>query len=170
MAKTIKPEASSLVNIKQKTDETLKQYLARFNIEAARARGVDDSSHLMAIRAGILPASAFWEDLQRKLIYTLAEFNRRAQRAMNLEEAELLLINPDVASASSSKNPGPSSGYQSQKGSKRKNKNFQGMGIKRRKGITSMFPYTMYIPSSMSLGNESMWPMRRPYHLEEPTL
>ena len=57
----MKPEASSLENMKQKADETLKQYLARFNIEAARARGMDDSSHLMAIRAGILPASPLWD-------------------------------------------------------------------------------------------------------------
>lgn len=33
-ARTIKPEASSLANIKQKIDETLKKYLAMFNIEA----------------------------------------------------------------------------------------------------------------------------------------
>ena len=50
-AATIKPEASSLANIKQQTDAPLKKYLARFNLEVARARGVDDSSHLMAIRA-----------------------------------------------------------------------------------------------------------------------
>lgn len=81
-AKTIKTEASSLSNIKQKTGETLKQYLARFNIEAARARDVDDSSYLMAIRVGILTTSVFWEDLQRKPVYTLTEFTRRAQHAV----------------------------------------------------------------------------------------
>ena len=98
-----------MANIKQKVGETLKQYLAKFNIEVARARGVDDSSHLMAIRTGILPASPFWDNLQRKLVYTLAEFTKRAQRAVNLEEARLLLNNPD-ASTSAAKNPNANSG------------------------------------------------------------
>ena len=89
--RTIKPEASSLANIIQKVGDTLKQYLTKFNIEAARAWGVDDSSHLLAIRAGILPSSPFWDDLQRNSVYTLAEFTKRAQRAVNLEEARLLL-------------------------------------------------------------------------------
>lgn len=58
-ARTIKLEASSLANIKRKAGETLNQYMARFSLEATQARGVDDSRHLMAIRVGILPASAF---------------------------------------------------------------------------------------------------------------
>lgn len=99
----------------------------------AQARGVDDSSHLKAIQAGILPASAFWEDLQKKLVYTLAEFTRRAQRAVNLEEAKLLLRNPDAASASASKKPGPSSGQKIQENFKRKNEHSQGDENKKKK-------------------------------------
>ena len=107
-ARTIKPEASSLTNIKQQTDEILKVYLARFNLEVVRARGVDDISHLMAIRAGILTGSQFWEDLQRKLVYNLAEFAKCAQRCVNLEEARSQL-SPDAA-ASKRKNPDHSLG------------------------------------------------------------
>lgn len=85
---------------------------------------MDDSSHLMAIQAGILPASPFRDDLKRKLVYTLAVFTKRAQHAVNLEEARLLLNNPD-ASTSTTKNPSMSSGQQQQgqEGSKRKNDN-----------------------------------------------
>ena len=35
-ARTLKPEASSLANIKQRKDETLKNYLARFSLAAAQ--------------------------------------------------------------------------------------------------------------------------------------
>ena len=57
--RTIKPEDSSMFNINQQPGEALQKYLAQFNLEAARARGVDDSSHLMAIRVGVLSGSAF---------------------------------------------------------------------------------------------------------------
>lgn len=110
---TIKPEPSSLANINQKPSETLKQYLPKFNIEVARARGMDDSSHFMAIRASILLASLFKKYLQRNLVYTLTEFIKRAQCAVNLEEARLLLNNPD-ASTSAEKNPNVCSGQQQQ--------------------------------------------------------
>ena len=74
---------------------------------------MDDNSHLMAIRAGVLPATPFWDELQRKIVYTLAEFIRRAQRAVNLEETKQLLENPD-ASTSAAKNPNSSSKHQQQ--------------------------------------------------------
>lgn len=73
---TIKPEDSSLANIKQQPGKAMKKYVVRFNLEATRARGVDDSSHLMALRARVLSGSAFWEDLQRKHVYTLEEFTK----------------------------------------------------------------------------------------------
>ena len=70
----------------------------------------------MAIRAGILPAIPFWEDLQKQPVYDLTEFNRRAQCAVSLEEAKILLNNPDVASASAPKKPDSGSGQKSQEG------------------------------------------------------
>ena len=92
-ARTLKPKASSLANIKQRKDETLKNYLARFSLGEAQARGVDDGSHLMAIRAGILPRSLLWKELQKKPVLSLAEFNRRALQVVGLEEAERALDN-----------------------------------------------------------------------------
>ena len=74
---------------------------------------MDDISHLMAIRAGIFPASPSWDDLLRKLVYTLAMFTKRAQRAVNLEEARLLVNNLD-ASTLAAKNPNASSRQQQQ--------------------------------------------------------
>lgn len=96
---------------------------------------MDDNSHLMAIRAAILPASPFWDDLQRKPIDTLAEIMKRAQRVVNLEEARLLLYNLD-ASTSAAKNLNTNSGQQQRgkDGFKRKNDNSQGEGNKNKKG------------------------------------
>lgn len=116
-ARTIKPEASSLENIKQQPGRALKKYIARFNLEAARSRGVDDSSHLMAIRVGVLSGSAFWEDLQRKPVYTLKELIRRAQHHINVEEAKLLL-KLEKSKKNTNSGSGPKQSYD---GGKRKN-------------------------------------------------
>ena len=80
-------------------------------------------------------------------MYDLAEFNRRAQSAVSLEEAKLMLNNPDAASALASKKLDTSSGQKSREGSKRKMTISKEMGIRRRNGTTSMFPYTKYTPS-----------------------
>ncbi|XP_062112812.1 uncharacterized protein LOC133823969 [Humulus lupulus] len=47
----VRLEALALTNVKQQQGESLKSYLARFNIEVARARNINDSGHHMAIRA-----------------------------------------------------------------------------------------------------------------------
>ena len=120
--------------------ETLTAYLERFSLAAAQARGVDDGSHLMEIRAGILPASPLWKDLQRKPVYSLGEFNRRAQQAVRVEEAELLLNNPDAASTSASKKPDSNLGQKSQENSKRKSDNSQGDGSKKKREDNQYVP------------------------------
>ena len=74
----VRPEASTLTNVRQQPGETLKSYLTRFNLEVARARDVDDSGHLMAVRAGVMPGSALWDDMQGKPVRSITEFNRRA--------------------------------------------------------------------------------------------
>lgn len=90
----------------------------------------------MAIRAGILPASPLWEELQKKPLYDLAKFNRRALRSVSLEEARLKLSNPGVASASASKKDDSGQVQKNQEGSKRKNDNSQGDGNKKKKWDT----------------------------------
>ena len=100
-------------------------------------------------------------------MYTLTEFTRQAQCAVNLEEAKLLLSNPDAASASASKNSGPSSGHKSQEGSKRKNENSQGDGNKKKKGDNKYVPlYHVHIELNESrervyAANEKIIPFRR---------
>ena len=86
---------------------------------AAQARGVDDGSHLMAIRAGILLRSLHWKELQKKPVHSLAEFNRQALQAVGLEEAERALDNPDTTTASTSKKNDSGSGQKGQDNSKR---------------------------------------------------
>ena len=56
-------EVDSLTNIKQQPGESLKTYLSRFTKVAARARDVDDSSKLMAVRTGIMVGGYLWHDL-----------------------------------------------------------------------------------------------------------
>ena len=46
----VRPEASTLTNVRQQQGESLKSYLTRFNIEVARACNVDDSGYLMAVK------------------------------------------------------------------------------------------------------------------------
>ena len=128
----------------------------------------------MAIRAGILPASVFSKDLQKKPVYTLIEFNRRAQRAVNLEEAKLLLSNPDVATTSAPKNLGPSSGHQNKEGSKRKQEYSHGDGNKKKKWVNQYVPL-YHVHTEMNqpreeiyLANEKTVPFRRADQLKGP--
>ncbi|XP_062099827.1 uncharacterized protein LOC133805677 [Humulus lupulus] len=51
---SIRPEASSLTNVRQQPNESLKGYHTRFNLEVARARDVDDSGHLMVVQAVLI--------------------------------------------------------------------------------------------------------------------
>lgn len=121
----------------------------------------------MAIRAGILPASAFWEDLQKKQVYTLTEFNRRAQCAVNLEEAKLSLSNLETASTSASKKPDPSLGQKSQEDFKRKNEHSQGDGNKKKKGDNQYVPlYHVHtemnqLREQIFVANEKTLPFKR---------
>ena len=89
MARTIKPEASSLANIKQGPFETLKAYLKRFKDEATRTKRVDDGQQLMALEARIRAGSPLWDDLQRQGCHRLDDFIRRAQEYINWEEAQI---------------------------------------------------------------------------------
>ena len=64
----------------------------------------------MAIQAGVLPGSKLWDDMQGKPVRSITEFNKRAQRVVNVEEArstlkttsqtETTMINVNSASTS----------------------------------------------------------------------
>lgn len=84
----------------------------------------------MAIRAGVLSGSAFWEDLQRKHVYTLEEFTRHVQRHINVEQ-EKLLLQPDKSMKNTDSGSRPK---QSHDGGKRKNDDSHEDGGKKKKG------------------------------------
>ncbi|XP_060958922.1 uncharacterized protein LOC133030310 [Cannabis sativa] len=88
-ARSRKPECSSLANVKQQPGESLKAYINRFNIEAAKVKNVDDSGRLMALGAGITHGSLLWDSLQGRGAPTIDEFMKRAQKYINIEEARL---------------------------------------------------------------------------------
>ena len=120
----------------------------------------------MAIRAGILPRSLLWKELQRKPVHSLAEFNRRALQAVGLEEAERALDNPDTAAASTSKKNDSGSGQKGQDNSKRKNDSSQGDGGKKKKEDQYVPLYHVHTELNQSrehifMNNERAIPFRR---------
>ena len=159
----IRPEASALTNVRQQPNETLKSYLTRFNLEVARARDVDDSGHLMAVRAGVMPGSPLWEDMQRKPVRSLTEFNRRAQRFVNVEEARSALnmtsqpitTTTNTNSASTSADPMTSKppGDNPSKRKKNEGNNPEVDGGKKKKGERYFSVYKVYTELNESQEN-----------------
>ncbi|XP_062093927.1 uncharacterized protein LOC133799959 [Humulus lupulus] len=177
-AKSIKHEASTLTNVRKQPGESLKSYLARFNIEAAQARNVDDNEHLMAVRAGVLPRSPLWDDMQRKHVRTITEFTTRAQRFVNVEEARLALklTPPSSITTMTNINSATTSAMPSitqplvDNSSKRKNNegnNPEADGSKKKKGDKNFSIYTIYTKitdtqENIFVMNENQVPFRRP--------
>ncbi|KAF4353572.1 hypothetical protein F8388_003444 [Cannabis sativa] len=93
-AKAKKLECSSLANVKQQLGESLKAYINCFNVEATKARDVNDSGGLMALGAGIANGSQFWDRLQEKGAHTIDEFMKRPQKYINREETRLAINLP----------------------------------------------------------------------------
>ena len=120
----------------------------------------------MAIRAGILPRSLLWKELQRKPVHSLAEFNRRALQVVGLEEAERALDNPDTAATSTAKKNDSGSGQKGQDNSKRKNGSSHGDGGKKKKEDQYVPLYHVHTELNQSrehifMNNERAVPFRR---------
>ena len=78
---------SRLASIKQGLNETLKDYVKRFNEELATMHNPQENGVLMAAILGVRPETPFWDKLQKDECKTLQEFYRRADKIMHLETA-----------------------------------------------------------------------------------
>ncbi|XP_062085433.1 uncharacterized protein LOC133791529 [Humulus lupulus] len=178
VVKSIKPEASALTNVRQQPHESLKNYLARFNIEVARARNVDDNDHIMVVRDGVLPGIPLWDDMQRKPMRSIAKFNTRAQRFVNVEEARLALkltsqpvittttnVNSTTTSATpSTSQPSEDNPSKRKKNERNNSKIDMGKEKKREKYFSIYIVYTKlaYTQENIFVTNENQVPFKRP--------
>ncbi|XP_062075504.1 uncharacterized protein LOC133779571 [Humulus lupulus] len=81
-------ELNDLVDIKQKDNEPLKDYIQCFMREATRVKSLSDDGKLIAINLGVKVKSLFWSSLKRKYARTTQEFLDRTEEFIRLEEAE----------------------------------------------------------------------------------
>ncbi|KAM6577561.1 hypothetical protein CsatB_029398 [Cannabis sativa] len=89
-ARKVNLEVSALTNIKQLPTETLKNYIKRFREEASKTKKVDDGQQLALLQAGIRTGTPFWNELQQEGAARLQDFQKRVQKYINLEEAQIL--------------------------------------------------------------------------------
>ena len=77
---------TKLANIKQGENESLKDYIHRFSIEATKVRGLTKAEHKMAITAGVRPESKLWGSMLKREVSNLEDFFERAQKYIRVEE------------------------------------------------------------------------------------
>ncbi|XP_062086222.1 uncharacterized protein LOC133792335 [Humulus lupulus] len=92
-------EPNDLVDIKQRDNEPLKDYIQRFMQEATKVKFLSDDGKLIAINLAVKVKSLFWSSLKRKSTRTTQEFLDRAEEFIKLEEAERKMDNPTQATA-----------------------------------------------------------------------
>ncbi|XP_074374244.1 uncharacterized protein LOC141714635 [Apium graveolens] len=71
--------ANTLENIKQKDNETLNEYLKRFNDEVPKVRKASEETYKNFLIAGVKPGTNFWKELQLREPRTLAAFYAKAE-------------------------------------------------------------------------------------------
>ncbi|XP_062080704.1 uncharacterized protein LOC133785490 [Humulus lupulus] len=81
-------EPNDLVDIKQRDNEPLKDYIQRFMREATRVKSLSGDGKLIAINSGIKVKILLWSNLKRKSARTTQEFLDWAEEFINLEEAK----------------------------------------------------------------------------------
>ncbi|XP_063935619.1 uncharacterized protein LOC135147089 [Daucus carota subsp. sativus] len=84
---TYAPSTNTLANIKQKEDETLREYFKRFNSEVPRVRPTSKETLKNFLIAGVRPGTEFWKELQGREPKTLADFFARAEPYKIIEES-----------------------------------------------------------------------------------
>ena len=71
------PPVNTLANIKQRDDETLREYFIGFNEEVPKVRKASDETLKKFLIAGVRIGTNFWKDLQGREPETLSEFYSR---------------------------------------------------------------------------------------------
>ena len=67
---------TSLANIKQGENESLKNYIHRFNMEATKVGSLTKAELKMAITAGVRPRSKLWGNMLKREVLNLDDFER----------------------------------------------------------------------------------------------
>ncbi|XP_060974617.1 uncharacterized protein LOC133039711 [Cannabis sativa] len=89
-ARKVNLEVSALTNIKQLPTKRLKNFIKRFKEEASKTKKVDDEQQLALLQAGIRIGTPFWNELQQEGASNLQDFQKRVQKYINLEEAQIV--------------------------------------------------------------------------------
>ncbi|XP_062093206.1 uncharacterized protein LOC133798752 [Humulus lupulus] len=77
---------TNLANIKQGENESLKDYIHRFGIEATKVGDLTKAELKMAITAGVRPGSKLWSNMLKREVLNLDDFFERAQKYIRVEE------------------------------------------------------------------------------------
>ncbi|XP_042950273.1 uncharacterized protein LOC122282384 [Carya illinoinensis] len=86
--------AAYLSTVKQKEDENLKTYLARFNRECLTTNDQDEKITLATLLEGIWPRSPFMAELAWRTPSALREFIDRVDNFVNTEDTLQALVDP----------------------------------------------------------------------------
>ncbi|XP_062114302.1 uncharacterized protein LOC133825361 [Humulus lupulus] len=77
---------TSLTNVKQGEDESLKNYIHRFNMEAAKVGSLARGELKMAITAGVRLGSKLWDNMLKREVTDLDDFYERVQKYIRVED------------------------------------------------------------------------------------
>ncbi|PON93255.1 hypothetical protein TorRG33x02_108260 [Trema orientale] len=81
----------TLVNVRQKENESLCSYLKRFNKEASKVYNVPEGGILMALAGGVWPNIPIWKNLQKVHCTDVEDFYQRAKKNMRMENAQIIM-------------------------------------------------------------------------------
>ena len=77
---------TSLANVKQGENESLKSYIHKFNMEAAKVGSLTRQELKMTITAGVRPGSKLWDNMLKREVTDLDDFYERAQKYIRVED------------------------------------------------------------------------------------
>ncbi|XP_042951892.1 uncharacterized protein LOC122289031 [Carya illinoinensis] len=85
-----------MLTVKQREDENLKAYLARFNKERLTTDDQDEKITLATLLGGLWPHSPFMAELARRTPSTLREFMDKADDFVNTDDTLQALVDPGM--------------------------------------------------------------------------